>query len=288
MVDYGMFYAYWSQNWDADPDELSERIRRASACGFDLLEIHCDALASWTADERADFREHAAEHDVDLSFVTTLSEETDISSADPDVRQRGREQLTEAIELVDEMDGVGLGGITYSAWNPDFDGGLEEKAARTERAIDVWRDLSDVAEEHDVLCTVEVLNRFEQFMLNTAAEARSFVEAVDSPNLQIMLDTFHMNIEEKSLGDAIRRCGSKLVHFHACENDRGAPGSGNVTWGEVAAALDDVGYVGPVVIESFTSEVVSIARAAAIWRSFEPSQDALAERGLSFLRELLG
>jgi D-psicose/D-tagatose/L-ribulose 3-epimerase len=96
-----------------------------------------------------------------------------------------------------------------------------------------------------------------------------------------------MNIEEKSLGDAIRLAGNRIGHFHACENDRGAPGSGNVAWDDVAQALSDVGYDGPVVIESFTDKVKTIARAAAIWRSFEPSQDALAQNGLTFLKQLL-
>jgi D-psicose/D-tagatose/L-ribulose 3-epimerase len=103
-----------------------------------------------------------------------------------------------------------------------------------------------------------------------------------------MLDTFHMNIEEKSIGDAIRAAGPRLIHLHACENDRGAPGSGNVAWNEVAQGLLDINYDGPVVIESFTAKVKSIARAAAIWRALAPSQDALAEDGLVFLRQLLG
>jgi D-psicose/D-tagatose/L-ribulose 3-epimerase len=102
-----------------------------------------------------------------------------------------------------------------------------------------------------------------------------------------MLDTFHMNIEERALGDAIRAAGKRLCHVHACENDRGAPGSGHVPWADVAAALRDIGYDGPVVIESFTSKVKSIARAAAIWRSFAATQDDLARDGLAFLKELL-
>ena len=96
-----------------------------------------------------------------------------------------------------------------------------------------------------------------------------------------------MNIEEKSIGEALRAAGKRLKHLHSCENDRGAPGSGHVPWKEVAAAVKDVGYDGPVVIESFTSKVKTIARAAAIWRSFEASQDALAENGLKYLRTLL-
>jgi D-psicose/D-tagatose/L-ribulose 3-epimerase len=102
-----------------------------------------------------------------------------------------------------------------------------------------------------------------------------------------MLDTFHMNIEEKSLGDAIRAVGPRLQHVHACENDRGAPGSGNVTWEAVAKALKEIHYDGPVVIESFTPEVKSIARAVSIWRPLAASQDALAADGLAFLKHLL-
>jgi D-psicose/D-tagatose/L-ribulose 3-epimerase len=103
----------------------------------------------------------------------------------------------------------------------------------------------------------------------------------------MMLDTFHMNIEERSLGDAIRAAGPRLQHVHTCENDRGTPGTGNVAWEEVAKALHDIGYDGPVVIESFTPAVKSIAKAVCIWRPLAASQDALAADGLAFLRQLL-
>jgi D-psicose/D-tagatose/L-ribulose 3-epimerase len=113
------------------------------------------------------------------------------------------------------------------------------------------------------------------------------VDRVGHPACQIMLDTFHMNVEERSLGDAIRCAGPRLKHFHSCENDRGAPGTGHVPWDDVAKALRDIQYDGPVVIESFTAKVQSIARAAAIWRPLAPSQDALAIQGQQFLRQLL-
>ena len=112
------------------------------------------------------------------------------------------------------------------------------------------------------------------------------IDRIDHPACKILLDTFHMNIEEKSLGNAIYLCGHRLGHFHACENDRGAPGSGSIRWDEVARALTDTNYQGSVVIESFTNQVKSIAKAAAIWRSFEESQDALATNGLAFLKQL--
>ena len=134
---------------------------------------------------------------------------------------------------------------------------------------------------------VEPLNRFETSFLNLASQAIDVIDRVDHPACQIMLDTFHMNIEERSLGDAIRATGHRLCHLHACENDRGAPGTGHVPWDEVAQALRDIDFDGPVVIESFTSKVTTIARAAAIWRPLAASQDQLASEGVKFLRKLL-
>jgi D-psicose/D-tagatose/L-ribulose 3-epimerase len=149
------------------------------------------------------------------------------------------------------------------------------------------RELALYARDHGVVLGIEPLNRFETSFINLASQAVEVIDRIDHPSCRIMLDSFHMNIEEKSLGNAIRAVGSRLCHFHACENDRGAPGSGNVMWGEVKQALRDIHYDGPVVIESFTNKVKSIARAAAIWRAFEPSQDSLAQNGLNFLKGLL-
>jgi sugar phosphate isomerase/epimerase len=126
---------------------------------------------------------------------------------------------------------------------------------------------------------VEPLNRFETSVLNLTADAITVVDRVGHPSCGLLLDTFHMNIEEQSIGDALRSAGSRLKHLHACENDRGAPGSGHVPWTEVAQALRDIRYNDGVVIESFTSKVKSIARAAAIWRPLAATRNALAENG---------
>ena len=137
-----------------------------------------------------------------------------------------------------------------------------------------------------MLC-VEPLNRFETSFINLTSQVVEIVDRVDSPACKILLDTFHMNIEEKSLGDAIRLAGVRLGHMHTCENDRGAPGTGNVNWDDVAQALRDIRYDGPLVIESFTNQIETIARAAAVWRPFEASQDELGRKGLQFLRQLM-
>src|SRR5690606_17295892 len=112
-------------------------------------------------------------------------------------------------------------------------------------------------------------------------------DAIDSPAVKLLLDTFHMNIEEKSLPAAIHRAGKRLGHFHACGSDRGTPGGDHTDWAGIAAALKAIDYRGDVVIESFTPDVKVIARAAAIWRTIEPRRDDIAVNGLKFLRKAL-
>jgi D-psicose/D-tagatose/L-ribulose 3-epimerase len=113
-----------------------------------------------------------------------------------------------------------------------------------------------------------------------------FIEDVGRANVGLHLDTFHMHLEEKNSAEAIRSVGNKIFHFHACENDRGVPGTGQVRWQEIAPALKSVNYQEAVVIESFTPQVKEIARAVNIWREIAPSQDAIADQGLQFLKQL--
>jgi D-psicose/D-tagatose/L-ribulose 3-epimerase len=137
-----------------------------------------------------------------------------------------------------------------------------------------------------VLC-MEPLNRFETDFINTCDQALKMIAAVNSPALKIHLDTFHMNIEEKNQAAAIRKAGKKLGHFHACGSDRGTPGGDHTDWTGIAAALKQVGYKNDVVIESFTTDVKVIARAAAIWRRIEPTRNEIAVKGVKFLRQAL-
>jgi D-psicose/D-tagatose/L-ribulose 3-epimerase len=123
--------------------------------------------------------------------------------------------------------------------------------------------------------------------MNTAEQVMEVVDRVASPALGVLLDTFHMNIEEHDPAAAIRLCKGHLAHFHACGCDRGAPGDDQIPWPKIAAALRDTAYEGPLVIESFTIENQAIARAAAIWRALAPTQDAIATDGLRFLKGVL-
>ncbi len=144
------------------------------------------------------------------------------------------------------------------------------------------------AEEKGVKLAFEPLNRFETDLVNIVDQGLKLIDDVGAPNLGFHLDTFHMHLEEKDSAAAIRKAGDRIFHFHACENDRGVPGTGQVKWKEVFEALVDVGYDGNVVIESFTPEVKSIARAVCIWREIAPDQDSIARDGLKFIKSFPG
>ena len=130
---------------------------------------------------------------------------------------------------------------------------------------------------------IEPLNRFETSFLNTAEQVMEVVDRLDSPAAGVMLDTFHMNIEEKDQAAAIRLVGDKLVHFHACGSDRGTPGADHIAWDAIAAALRETGYDGAAVIESFTPDNQTIARAAAIWRPLADQPGRAGGRGFGVL-----
>ncbi len=147
------------------------------------------------------------------------------------------------------------------------------------------KELAAYARAKGVTICIEPLNRFETDFLNTCDQGLRLVRAVKSPAVKLHLDTFHMNIEEKDQAAAIRKAGRLLGHFHACGSDRGTPGGDHIAWPSIVKALKSIGYKGDVVIESFTTDVKVIARAAAIWRRIEPRRNDIAVKGLAFLRK---
>ena len=149
------------------------------------------------------------------------------------------------------------------------------------------KELAKYAEAKGVMICIEPLNRFETDFLNTCDQGLKLIKAVGSKAVGLHLDTFHMNIEEKNQAVAIKKAGKHLVHFHACGSDRGTPGSDHIDWPGIVKALRAVKYKGDVVIESFTTDVKVIARAAAIWRKIEPNRNDIAVKGLAFLKKAL-
>jgi D-psicose/D-tagatose/L-ribulose 3-epimerase len=161
----------------------------------------------------------------------------------------------------------------------------EERKDEWNRAAESLRQLGDYAAKNGVIIALEPLNRFETDMINTAEQAVDMCDQVDSPSVKITLDTFHMNIEDKDMGAAIRASKKHLVHMHTCANDRGVPGEDHIPWQEIREALRDIDYEGYAVIESF--QPGQIAAFACIWRDLAPDIEDIPKKGLSFLRNLL-
>jgi D-psicose/D-tagatose/L-ribulose 3-epimerase len=210
-----------------------------------------------------------------------------ICSFNPNIRQNAKKYITWLIDAAAQVGSAVVAGPMYSAVGKAH---LEDREARQEEwdlAVSGIREMADHAQSMGIKLAIETLNRFETDMINTVAQGMKFIRDVGRDNVGFHLDTFHMHLEEKSSAEAICQAGDKIFHFHACENDRGVPGTGQVRWEEIAPALKSVNYQGPVVIESFTSQVKEIARAVNIWREIAPSQDAIAQQGLQFLKTLL-
>jgi D-psicose/D-tagatose/L-ribulose 3-epimerase len=264
--------------------ELEKLAPHVAEMGFDWIEAPLESIGDLDHKRGADI---VRRHGLGVSACAAMGPDRDLIHPDEAIRKNGMAYLRQAIEATHALGGTNLVGPLYAAVGRTWQQTPAERARDLDVLVKNLGELARYAGDHGVILCVEPLNRFETSFINLAEQAIEVVDRVDHPNCQVMLDTFHMNIEEKSLGNAIRAAGKRLRHVHACENDRGAPGSGNVTWNEVAQALKDIKYDGPVVIESFTSKVKSIARAAAIWRSLAPTQDDLARDGLKFLKQLL-
>ena len=265
-------------------DGFAALAARIAGMGFDLVEVPIENPGDFDYTRAGAI---ARDHGLAVTVCAAMSPDRDLIHPDESIRANGMAYVRHCIEAAYTMGSSRVGGPLYSAVGRAWQATADERASYMDLLVTQLKGLAAHAADHGVVLGVEPLNRFETSVLNLTADAIAVVDRVGSPACGLMLDTFHMNIEEQSIGNAIRAAGPRLRHLHACENDRGAPGSGHVPWTEVARALRDIQYDEGVVIESFTSQVKSIARAAAIWRPLAASQDALAKNGLAHLRALL-
>jgi len=205
-----------------------------------------------------------------------------LGSPDAGVRARTREHITLCIRQTAEAGGTLLSGPLYSPVG--YLTGVRRTADEWNWAVESWQALAPAAAAAGVEIGIEPLNRFESYFLNTTADGVKFCEAVGHPSIGLLIDTFHANIEEKKFGEALRTAGKHLKHLHACENDRGTPGTGHVAWTEIVAALKSIGYDRWMTIESFGFALGELSAAAAIWRDLAPTVDSIASDGVKFLR----
>jgi D-psicose/D-tagatose/L-ribulose 3-epimerase len=200
-------------------------------------------------------------------------------------QRTGRTYLKAIIDQAAALGGATVVGPVYSAVGRADAVERAEYARQWKTVVGHLKDIAAHAGKRGITIAMEPLNRFETDFINTTDQALKMIADVGSPNLKLHLDTFHMNIEEKDQAKAIRKAGKLLAHVHACGSDRGTPGGDHIAWPEIVRALKSIKYDGDVVIESFTTDVKVIARAAAIWRKIEPSNQDIAVKGVRFLKK---
>jgi D-psicose/D-tagatose/L-ribulose 3-epimerase len=222
---------------------------------------------------------------LEATVCAALSAAHDISSADSSVRQSGIDFVKELADWAHEIGARFIGGPIYSELGKKRYLSDRERKAEWNRSADSLKRIGDEIGKKDVTVALEPINRFEIDMMNTAAQAFAMCEQVKNPSIRMMLDTFHMNIEDKKIGDAIRASKKHLVHMHFCSNNRGIPGDDHIPWAEVKQALSDINYVGYGVIESFAQG--QVAAFANIWRPLVKNQDDIPREGLKFLKKNL-
>ena len=276
-MKYGINTFLWTAGFDESHVPLLPRIKQM---GFDGAEL---ARFSFHDCPAAPIRRALEANQLEATFCTALTGKQSLANENaPETIAF----LKDAIHWASEVGAKVMAGPFCSAVG--YLPGRRRTSDEWNRALDGIRALTPTLEETGVTLAVEPLNRFETFFLNTAEDARALCEAVDHPQVGILFDTFHANIEEKSVGPAIETVGRYVKHVHTCENDRGTPGSGHVQWAELFRSLEKLRYDEWLVIESFGSAIPEIAAAACIWRDLAASPEALAEEGLRFLKSQRG
>ena len=286
-MKYGIYFAYWEKEWNADQKSYISKVKKL---GFDVLEISCAMLKAISTQELMEMKKMAANAGITLTAGYGPGANENLASANEDIVKNAVAFYTDILKKLEILEIHTLGGGIYSYWPVDYTKPID-KAGDWERSVKNVRTVGKIAGECGVDYCLEVLNRFEGYLLNTCAECKAFVEQVDVPAVKIMLDTFHMNIEEDSMVEAILLAGDRLGHFHVGENNRRLPGKGGMPWYEIGSALRAIGYDKNIVMEPFVRNGGGVGSDIKVWRDLSKGatdemldQDAAAS--VAFLKNV--
>ena len=293
----GLQTAYWS---GTNPKlNIYEIIDRTKKAGMDTIELKAGDFVPLTKEERSKLRNYIEEAGLSITINGTgLRPERDVSSSDRESQEAGIKHLCYMLDLCVEMGAKLFSGIPYGLWNtrPDGDNIAEIKKIRTANAIKGLKEVANYAEKVGVVICLEIVNRFEQYTANTAQEGIDICEAIDNEYCKLLLDTFHMNIEEDYIPDAIRAAFEKgyLGYLHIGESNRKIPNGEretNIDWEAIAQTIHEIGYDGPLVMEPFVLDTSASAKSVSLWRTMKNAEDidgltADAAAGVKYLKSL--
>lgn len=289
-MKYGIYYAYWEREWGGQFVPYIEKCKRL---GFDILEVACCAFDKENDNFFHELRAISNANGIILTGGYGPRPEHDLASADSSLVAGAFRFYSDVFNKM-ELAGIDrIGGALYSHWPVNFSGKID-KVRDFARSVENMKKLADKAQDHGITLNMEVLNRFEGYMINEAYEVVDYVKAVNKPNVKAMLDTFHMNIEEDSLIDAIHKTNGYLGHFHVGEANRRCPNpDGRMDWIAIGQALRDINYKGYVVMEPFVTMGGQVGKDISIWRDMSHGStvqqlDADAAASVKYLRKVMG
>ena len=287
-MKFGICYCYWNKDWEGK--DYPKYIERARKCGFDGLEIFYGRTLEMDDKEVADIKAACKANDIEMYISGGYGRDLDISSLDEDVRKNAVKKSIELAHAFNRIDAHNFSGINYGAWcnfdNPDKKDKLFEQSAKS------LKEIGKVCEDLDISWNMEVVNRFESCMLNTAKEARVLTDMVDNPKINILLDIFHGMIEEDDLAEAIRIVGKdRLGHYHMGSNNRRPPRECFLPWQDVCDALKEIGYDRCISFEPLVRTGGTVALGGGnVWRPMLPENiddeglDKLIIESLNFIK----
>jgi D-psicose/D-tagatose/L-ribulose 3-epimerase len=266
-------------------ESLSAIAPKVAEWGFDAIELPVESVGDWDPQRT---HELLAKSGLKGVVGAVMPAGRELVQASKTAISETQAYLRSCVDAASIIGSPVVTGPVYASvgrtWRQTPD---ERKSAIEELRRNLKPVVAYAAERH-VRLALEPLNRYETSLVNTAEQAYEIVEPLSPDGIGVTLDTYHMNIEERSSADAIRLVGDRLVYFQVCGNDRGAPGKDQIDWPGIGKALAEVGYEGIASIESFTSSNITIATAASIWRPLGHSQDDIARDGLAFLQPWRG
>jgi D-psicose/D-tagatose/L-ribulose 3-epimerase len=261
MNKLGVHALVWEKGWSHE--ECTRAVARTAEVGYDLIEL--TSLDPGSID--VDFtRAQLEKNGIGATTSLGLDAETDISSGDPEKTRRGQARLEQAIAMARDIGATHVCGILYSAFQKYATPTTPEGVAR---AVEVLQRVAETAARSNIIIGLEVVNRYETNVLNTASQAVEMCRRIGQPNVKVHLDVYHMNIEESDIAAAIIETGDHLGYFHTGDSHRGYMGSGSIDLAGVFRALVKADYRGPITFESFSSRVVGqpLEGILGIWRN---------------------
>lgn len=284
-MKYGIYYAYWEKQWGGDALPYIEKIKHL---GFDILEVACGDFDKKQFSYFEALGDKAKENNIILTGGYGPIPLHNIASNDSEIVDNAFAFYEDIFPKMKAAGITSLGGALYSYWPIDYNKPMDKRADFI-RSVSQMKKLADLADVYNITLCMEALNRFEGYLINTASEALEYVKSVEKNNVKLMLDTFHMNIEEDNMLDAIKLAGSYLGELHIGEANRRPPAIDGLDWEGIGKALKSINYQGNVVMEPFVRPGGKVGEDIKIWRKIvnddsDASLDKMAKNSLTFVR----